>query len=122
MIHHIESMATMRDAFTIRRLIIAVISSVLIFQNSPVDSFPLPDAPFESSSTFKTFPYGVFTSMLVDFLKSEFCGVPAKCLLKIYLNNIIQKSIIPNKLENGSFFNRVLTKFNKIYHIDCSYL
>lgn len=55
-----ESMATMRDAFTIRRLIIAVISSVLIFQNSPVDSFPLPDAPLESSSTFKTFPYMSF--------------------------------------------------------------
>jgi hypothetical protein len=59
--------------------------------------------------------------MLVDFLKSEFCGVPAKCLFKIYLNNIIQ-IIYQNKLENGSLFNRVLTKFNKIYHIDCSYL
>lgn len=65
-IYHSESMATMRDAFNLRHLIITVISSVLIFQYSTVDSFPLPDAPFvESPSTFSKLSHPVFTCLFV---------------------------------------------------------
>ncbi|XP_046643074.1 uncharacterized protein LOC124328361 [Daphnia pulicaria] len=41
---------TMTDTFTRHLIIVLVISSVMILQNSPVNSFPLPDAPFASSN------------------------------------------------------------------------
>ena len=59
----------------------------------------------------QNFPICVFTSMLVDF-KMNFAVCQKNFCLKSIWITLFRNQLYQNKLENGSFFNRVLTKFN----------